>query len=99
MDVIQPYQRQGIATMLLHHLYHFAQQKNVLAISLTTFRDIAWNAQFYHRFGFEYLPPAQQPPYLQNIVLDEYQQGFTAKQRCVMQLTLNSETATPSYSF
>jgi hypothetical protein len=44
--------RQGIGTALVSAVCAWAVAKGLGAVTLTTFRDVAWNAPFYRRFGF-----------------------------------------------
>jgi hypothetical protein len=41
------------------------------AITLTTFRDVPWNAPYYERLGFTVVEPADQGPELAALVAEE----------------------------
>lgn len=47
--------RRGIGTALIGAVADWARSNGYPAITLTTFRDVAWNAPFYSRLGFEVL--------------------------------------------
>ena len=44
--------RRGIGAALLDHVGRWAVSRGLDALTLTTFRDIPWNAPYYHRLGF-----------------------------------------------
>lgn len=59
LDVHYDYQRKGIGRALMARAIEAACNTGCVAVTLTTFRDVAWNAPFYRRLGFEILetPP------------------------------------------
>lgn len=61
-----------------------ARAKGLLAITLTTFKNVPWNAPFYARLGFEQLPEATLAPRLAAILAEEYRRGFAPGSRCAM---------------
>jgi hypothetical protein len=44
-----------------------------LAVTLTTFRDVPWNAPYYERLGFTVVAAADQGPELAAVVAEEAQ--------------------------
>jgi GNAT superfamily N-acetyltransferase len=56
--------RRGIGAALINHLEAGAAAENRPALTLTTFRDVPWNAPYYARLGFAVLRPAEQGPEL-----------------------------------
>ena len=40
-------------------------------MTLTTFRDVPWNAPYYERLGFRVIAPADQGPELAALVAEE----------------------------
>jgi GNAT superfamily N-acetyltransferase len=46
------FQQRGIGARLLAAAFDHARAAGLAALSLTTFRDVAWNAPFYARHGF-----------------------------------------------
>ena len=61
LDVQLDRQGQGLGRRLLSHAADWARSKGLEALSLTTFRNIPWNAPFYARFGFQEWDPARAP--------------------------------------
>jgi GNAT superfamily N-acetyltransferase len=47
--------RQGIGRALVHAVCEWASSNGYPAVTLTTFRDVPWNAPFYGRLGFRIL--------------------------------------------
>ncbi len=52
--VHQDWQHQGIGRMLLKQVIEGAQQMGYPAVTLTTFREVPWNAPFYTRLGIHH---------------------------------------------
>lgn len=65
--------RQGIGARLIDHLAGHARRSGAARVTLTTFRDVAWNAPYYGRIGFRVLPAADQGPELCALVAAEAQ--------------------------
>jgi hypothetical protein len=57
-------------------------------VTLTTFRDLPWNAPFYQRMGFIVLTDDSLDPHLREALQAEIAHGFPAERRCTMGLTL-----------
>ena len=53
-------------------------------MTLTTFRDVAWNMPFYERLLFRVIPSAELSPALRSIVEDETRRGLDPFRRVVM---------------
>jgi GNAT superfamily N-acetyltransferase len=63
--------RRGIGAALVEHLAGRARADGRPALTLTTFRDVPWNAPYYERLGFAVVPPAEQGPELAALVEEE----------------------------
>lgn len=61
----------GLGVMLIDHLGALADAEDRPALTLTTFRDVPWNAPYYRRLGFVTLDAADQGLQLAAIVLRE----------------------------
>ncbi|WP_435948194.1 GNAT family N-acetyltransferase [Dryocola sp. BD586] len=88
LAVEQGCQGQGVGTQLLSRAIEDAKQEHRQAITLTTFRDVAWNQGFYERNGFKVLDKDELSAQLKEILLHEIEHGFLAETRCAMQLSL-----------
>jgi len=53
LDVLPSYGRQGVGSALLATVCNWASTAGYPAVTLRTFRDVPWNAPFYHRRGFQ----------------------------------------------
>jgi len=85
MAVEISHQRQGIGTLLMARLQQMAGD---LPVTLTTFRDVAWNAPFYAALGFEILPESALSDRLRRILLDEAAHGIPIERRVAMRWTV-----------
>jgi GNAT superfamily N-acetyltransferase len=63
--------RQGLGAALIEHLAGIAAADGRPALTLTTFRDVPWNAPYYARLGFVVVDPADQGPELRRLVAYE----------------------------
>ena len=61
----------GIGAALIDHLAGAARADGRPALTLTTFREIPWNAPYYRRLGFADLPEAEWGPQLRALVARE----------------------------
>jgi GNAT superfamily N-acetyltransferase len=61
----------GIGAALIEHLGAIARAEGRPALTLTTFRDVPWNAPYYERLGFVVVEPADQGPELAALVAHE----------------------------
>jgi GNAT superfamily N-acetyltransferase len=61
----------GLGRALVEHLGAWAVPRGISALTLTTFRDVPWNAQYYERLGFVVLPEERWGPQLRATVVSE----------------------------
>lgn len=85
LDVALPHQGRGWGRALLSAAQQYAAASGVQRLTLTTFREVPWNAPFYRRFGFREWAAAEWPPRLQQVMARERALGLTPEERCVMQ--------------
>jgi ribosomal protein S18 acetylase RimI-like enzyme len=55
ISVDPAYARRGLGRRLLDHVGEEARRRGLDALTLTTFRDVPWNAPYYERCGFRVL--------------------------------------------
>lgn len=84
MAVDITHQRQGIGALLMARLQQLAAD---LPVTLTTFRDVAWNAPFYAALGFETLSESTLSDRLRQVLLDEAAHGIPIERRVAMRWT------------
>jgi GNAT superfamily N-acetyltransferase len=63
--------RRRLGAALIEHLGALALAEGRPALTLTTFRDVPWNAPYYERLGFVVVEPAGQGPELAALVAQE----------------------------
>lgn len=88
LNVHIEHQRRGIGRALLQRLIAEATAAGIPALTLTTFRDLPWNAPFYRSMGFELLATAQLGPRLAVLLAEEVRMGLPAVRRCAMRRKL-----------
>ena len=59
--------RRGIGRQLIEHAAGWARDHGYPALTLTTFRDVIWNAPYYERLGFRVLTADEFTPGLRRI--------------------------------
>lgn len=82
-------QGRGLGRALLAQLIATARRRQVATLTLTTFRDVAWNRPFYETLGFVMLPEPDLPAGLRRILAHEAEHGLPRERRCAMQLRLS----------
>lgn len=78
----------GIGTALIEAVAHWATGAGLPALTLTTFRDVAWNRPFYERRGFRVLGDDEITDGLRAKVVEEERYGLPAELRVVMRRDL-----------
>lgn len=84
-DVSFEEQGKGVGKQLLSFVLDYAKQ-NHWRVTLTTFRDVPWNAPFYRRFGFKEIPEAELGERLIRVLEKEEELGLPRGTRCGMGL-------------
>ena len=86
LDVLLAQQGQGLGRSLLDQVIRAAQERGLPKVTLTTYRDISFNAPFYARYGFSELHEI--PTWLQAIREEERAKGLDVKPRICMSLAV-----------
>lgn len=84
IDVLPEHGRRGVGTALLRTVQSWATRSGHGEISLTTFRDVPWNAPFYARCGFEEVPADEVTRELREVIARETARGLEPERRVVM---------------
>ncbi len=84
LDVLPEWGRRGIGAALVEAALAEARTRGLPAVTLTTFRDVVWNAPFYARLGFHVIPPADWSSAMAGLVAYEAGRGIPAALRVVM---------------
>jgi GNAT superfamily N-acetyltransferase len=93
VDVALAAGRRGHGSRLVAHAAGWARTSGVPALTLTTFRDVPWNAPWYLRQGFRILSDAELTPQLVALRAREDAQGLPAELRVVMRRELERTSA------
>lgn len=92
LDVTPEYGRRGIGSTLMHQVLAAAHDRQLAAVTLTTFRHVPWTIPFYRRLGFEIVAPGKYTPDIRAIVNHEERHGFSRRMRVVMQCQICPKT-------
>lgn len=84
MDVLPEHGRRGIGSALLESVCSEAADLGFSTMTLTTLRDVPWNAPFYAARGFVEMLESSWGPQLGGIVAHERMLGFPMQLRLVM---------------
>jgi len=76
--------RRGIGAALIAHLDQWARDRGLPEVTLTTFRDVPWNAPYYARLGFEAVADEDLGPGLRAVRELEVERGLDRWPRVVM---------------
>jgi GNAT superfamily N-acetyltransferase len=91
IDVHPAHGRRGVGRALLDAVVGWARGTGRRAVTLTTFRDVPWNAPFYEGVGFRVLAPHELGPGLAEVVREETARGLDPAQRVAMRRDLAGE--------
>lgn len=89
MDVARRWQRQGIGAIMIRACGVDAHNAGFAALTLTTFRDVPWNAPFYARLGFSEIAEPEEHARLNAELEKEVAEGLSGEQRVAMIRFLN----------
>ncbi|HCL6103318.1 GNAT family N-acetyltransferase [Enterobacter cloacae subsp. cloacae] len=86
LSVHLDWQGKGIGRRLIACVADQARERGLASLTLTTFRDVPWNAPFYARLGFEMITTLT--PELHEKREEETAHGLAYDARCAMRLPL-----------
>ena len=86
LSVHLDWQGKGIGRRLIACVADQARKRGLASLTLTTFRDVPWNAPFYARLGFEMITTLT--PELREKREEEMAHGLAYDARCAMRLPL-----------
>jgi predicted N-acetyltransferase YhbS len=84
IDVEPHHGRRGIGSRLVKAVCSRAKLHGYHLVSLSTFRDIPWNAPFYAKLGFRPVNEYELTPSFQQLRLKEAEVGLTISKRVIM---------------
>lgn len=93
IDVDPDWQKQGIGSALLNGVRDLALQLGCNSVTLTTYRDVPWNAPWYAKMGFNEIDEAEMPAFLRVILEKEVMMGLDRNKRVAMRRLLKPNDA------
>ena len=88
LSVLPNHGRRGVGTRLLDAVAQWALERGDHEVTLTTFRDIPFNAPMYARRGYVVIPADERPPGLVALVGEEASHGLDPAGRVAMRRLL-----------
>ncbi len=88
ISVARNFQGHGLGRALLAKAETWAVQAGFSYATLTTFRDVPWNAPFYEKLGWRTFDPYPGHPDLLELIADERRIGLDAAPRIAMRKQL-----------
>lgn len=82
VSVDPAYAHRGIGAALIEHAARWGVARGRITLTLTTFRDVAWNAPYYARLGFTVVDDGDLSPAL--VAIRAHESGLDAWPRVVM---------------
>jgi predicted DCC family thiol-disulfide oxidoreductase YuxK/GNAT superfamily N-acetyltransferase len=95
LDVLPEAGCRGIGTRLVQTVCDWAAAQGFTTITLSTFRDVPWNAPFYERLGFRPLQPAELSSALREVRAREEHLGIALDERVMMRRDLRPPPDAP----
>jgi predicted N-acetyltransferase YhbS len=84
IDVEPEHGRRGIGSALVKTVCDWATQQGYAIVSLSTFRDLPWNAPFYSKLGFHPVDEAELTTGFHQIRCKEFEAGLPISDRVIM---------------
>jgi ribosomal protein S18 acetylase RimI-like enzyme len=82
--------RRGVGRALVDEVVAWTEAQGLASITLTTFRDVPWNAPYYEKLGFRVVSPLT--PALKALVIEQATWGLDPSLRVVMRRSLSAQT-------
>lgn len=84
ISVAEEHGRRGLGSRLIEHAVGFARTEGLSAVTLSTFRDVAWNGPLYERLGFRYIKRGEWTPALYLLRDLEMRRSLPVERRAFM---------------
>ena len=85
LDVLPEHGRRGVGSRLLETVCAWAREAGYPRVTLSTFRDVPWNAPFYVRRGFRVVDPRDVSEQHVQLVRAEKARGLRIDLRVIME--------------
>ncbi len=84
IDVDPAFQGRGVGRRLIDAVEDWAQRQGLSGLTLTTYRDVPWNAPYYARLGFALFEPGAERTALRATMASETAAGLAFAPRVAM---------------
>jgi GNAT superfamily N-acetyltransferase len=88
VSVARAFQKRGLGRALVETAENWARETGYTEMTLTTFRDVSWNAPFYESVGYRTFVPGGERIELAAVQAEETKSGFNVKPRVAMKKSL-----------
>ncbi|MGH9274426.1 MAG: GNAT family N-acetyltransferase [Acidimicrobiales bacterium] len=95
LSVLPEHGGRGIGTALLEAVCEWARARGDDGVTLTAFRDVAFNAPLYAKRGFAELHEADWSPGIRTLIAEEAAHGLDPTQRVVMRRPVSGAAPPP----
>lgn len=86
--------RRGIGRQLIDEVDRWAAGQGLPALTLSTFRSVAWNGPYYARLGFRELSVGELTPGLAEVLREENEMGLEPAGRVFMRREIETDGVT-----
>lgn len=76
--------RRGLGAALVNRVVKDAAERKLKSVTLSTFRDLAWNGPFYKRLGFREIGRKQMAGWMLELEALQAEKGLDVAKRCFM---------------
>jgi 4-diphosphocytidyl-2-C-methyl-D-erythritol kinase len=76
--------RKGLGAALMEHVIRDAGRRGLKSVTLSTFRDLAWNGPFYRSLGFRELARKHMEDWMLELEASQAANGLDVSKRCFM---------------
>jgi GNAT superfamily N-acetyltransferase len=90
IDVVPEHGRQGIGAALVSVVERWAAAHGCTQLTLTTYSDVPWNADFYESIGFESVPDSELDDCMLRRLKEEAERGLERSKRVAMRKLLRA---------
>ncbi len=84
LGVARPHQRRGLGTLLLIGVIEHGRRRGDPTVTLTTERNLPWNAPFYRRHGFDEIEAGALDGGIATVLAGDIAAGLDPATRCAM---------------
>jgi GNAT superfamily N-acetyltransferase len=88
VDVLPEHGRRGVGSALVETVCAWAHAAGFASLTLTTLEDVAWNAPYYRKLGFDVIPETDLDPAHRELLREEAARGFGSGGRVAMRRAL-----------